>query len=115
MIRSISQFLGALHGIDEGECVSGTAPVSVRFPELHRIVSSVSVSEMFGKFPLIPVVDKESQQKLTADGSGSILPVHQEHQDHTEDGRDQGNPLVVILNKDSFYNRIFRLTQLTQP
>ena len=58
---------------------------------------------MWREFPVSqsdrPVVDEESQEKLAADGAGSIFPVHQEHQDHTEDGRDQGHPLVVILNK----------------
>ena len=96
MIRSISQFLGALHGIDEGESVSRTAPVSVRFP---AVKGGAGFSSMFQC--VRPVVDKESQEQLTSDGSGSVFPVHQEHQDHTEDGRDEGNPLVVILNKHS--------------
>ena len=56
---------------------------------------------MFGMLAVRPVVDEESQEKLTADGAGRIFPVHQEHQDHAEDGRDQGNPLVVVLNKQS--------------
>ena len=35
VIRSVSQLLSALHGVDEGESISRTSPVSVRFPGIN--------------------------------------------------------------------------------
>ena len=46
-----------------------------------------------------PVEDVGPQQSLTPDGASSVFPVHQEHEDHAEDGGDERHPLVVILNR----------------
>ena len=46
-----------------------------------------------------PVEDVGPQQSLTSDGAGSVSPVHEEHENHAEDGGDQRHPLVVILNR----------------
>ena len=46
-----------------------------------------------------PVEDVGPQQSLTPDGASSVFPVHEEHEDHAEDGGDERHPLVVILNR----------------
>ena len=73
----VSELLGALHSSHEGLGVSRASPVGV----------------------WLSVEDVGSQQTLTADGSGGVLPVHQEHEDNAENGGDQGHPLVVILRR----------------
>ena len=49
-----------------------------------------------------PVEDVGSQEGLTSDCASGVPPVHQEHEDNAEDGGEQGNPLVVILNGSGF-------------
>ena len=46
-----------------------------------------------------PVEDVGPQQGLTSNRACGVFPVHQEHEDHAEDGGDQGHPLVVILKR----------------
>ena len=46
-----------------------------------------------------PVEDVCPQQGLATNRAGGVLPVHQEHEDHAENGGEKGHPLVVKLRR----------------
>ena len=46
-----------------------------------------------------PVEDVRPQQGLATNRASGVLPVHEEHEDHAENGGEQGHPLVVKLRK----------------
>ena len=46
-----------------------------------------------------PVENIRPQQGLASNRAGGVLPVHEEHEDHAENGGEQGHPLVVKLRR----------------